>query len=378
MEPRSKLEVSADAHRRYTVEIRRGLLGELPALLDERFPGARLALLSDDGVAPLYAQPLRSALHANGRIATLHVVPAGEASKSVEQWQRLVGELQAAGLDRRGVIVNVGGGVVCDLGGMVAATYMRGIAYANVPTTLLAQHDASIGGKVAVNAPWAKNFLGAFHHPQHVWIDPETLHTLDRRQLAAGLAESVKVAMIGDLPLLETLESDARRLLAGDPAALTKVVARSAAKKIELLAGDPYERDLRRPLNLGHTFGHALETELGYEGILHGEAVAWGLIVALELARARGLCTEIDRDRIVALLARFELPPPVAPERLCAALDRLAAIRLVRGNRLHYVLPTSATSVTIDEVDGAELAAAVSAAMARTEPRPRARVAHAG
>ncbi|MBL8839992.1 MAG: 3-dehydroquinate synthase [Planctomycetes bacterium] len=378
MEPTARLEVAADQHHRYAVEIRSGLLRELPEQLALRFPGARLALISDSGVAPLYAQPLLAALHARGQLASLHVVAAGEASKSVEQWQRLVGQLHAAGLDRRGVVVNVGGGVACDLGGMVAATYMRGIAYANVPTTLLAQHDAAIGGKVAVNAPWAKNFLGAFHQPRHVWIDPETLRTLDRRQLAAGLAESIKVAMIGEPELLSLLERDARHLLARDSVRLGEVVGRSAAKKIELLAGDPFEHDLRRPLNLGHTFGHALETELEYEGLLHGEAVAWGLVVALEIACARGLCPAADRDRIVALLARCELPPPVAAERLHAALGRLAAIRLVRGNRLHYVLPTSATSVTIDEVASDELQAAVAAAIAQPLLRPRASAAHAG
>jgi 3-dehydroquinate synthase len=342
------------------IEVRRGLVRSIPEQLAAAFPRSRFVVITDENVADLHAQPLLAEMRGRGLSVELVAMKPGEPSKSFARWIELVEEIYRLGLDRRGVIVNVGGGLVCDVGGTVAATYLRGVDYVNVPTTLLAQHDAAIGGKVAVNAPWAKNFLGAFHQPKRVFVDPELLQTLDRRQMAAGVAEAIKVAILGERTLFELLEREPQRILGGrDPVLLEEVVARAARRKIELLRDDPLEADLRRPLNLGHTFGHALETELGYEGLLHGEAVAFGIAVATTIARRRGVCAEEDAERILALLDAYRLPPAVPRARLAAATKRLAPIRLVRGGRLNYVLPTAIDAVTIKEVAERELGEAL-------------------
>ena len=249
--------------------------------------------------------------------------------------------------DRRSVLVNLGGGTITDLGGYVAASYLRGVAYVNIPTTLLAQHDSGIGGKVAVNAPWAKNFIGAFHHPRAVLCDPGVLATLGDRDVRCGVAESIKVALCGAPGLFELLERQVDAVIGRDPAVLEEVVRRSAGHKIALLVPDPYEVDLRRVLNLGHTFGHALEVELAYEDLQHGEAVAYGIAVATLIAAESGECPTDDARRILDLIGRYRILAPVDPERLHAAAKRVDDVRLVRGGRLNYVLPTTVRSVEV-------------------------------
>jgi 3-dehydroquinate synthase len=240
---------------------------------------------------------------------------------------------------------------------------MRGVAYVNVPTTLLAQHDAAVGGKVAVNTAFAKNFVGAFHHPRAVFADPATLATLDERHIAAGIAEAIKVALCGNEALFCLLEEGVLAIRQWrDARVLGEVVRRATRKKIELLAPDPYEHDLRRALNLGHSFGHPLETELAYTGILHGEAVGFGLAVAVEVARARRVCPDEAAERILALLADYGLPPRVPRGRLLAACARMAEVRLVRGRALHYVLPVGVARVEIvPQVGDDEIRAALDA-----------------
>jgi len=212
-----------------------------------------------------------------------------------------------------------------------------------------------------VNTPWAKNFVGAFHHPNAVYCDPDVLRTLSSRDLSAGIAEAIKVAIIGEPTLFSLLEQEVGTICETRQAeVLGEVVLRAAAHKIEVLAPDPYEVDLRRSLNLGHTFAHPLETELEYEGILHGEAVAFGMAIATALAEARGVCTGRDADRIYRLLAAYNLPPRLPYARVMAALKHLHGIRLIRANRLNFVLPERVGRVQITpEVEDSQIAEAI-------------------
>ncbi len=340
--------VEADSSHRYPVEIAAGLLDTLPARLAGMFPAARMVVLTDAAVLERYGTPLLDGLGLQGVEAAPLLLASGERSKSAEHYLRLIEQLHALGFDRRALLVNLGGGIITDTGGFVAATYLRGVAYVNVPTTLLAQLDAAIGGKVAVNMPWAKNFVGAFAHPRAVFTDPCVLRTLPPRELCAGVAEALKVAIIGDPDLFELLNTESEVVRRGkDAALLGEVVARASEAKIAMLAPDPYERNLRRALNFGHTFGHALEVQTGYDRLLHGEAVGFGIAVATAVARRRGMCTRGTVERIFQALRTYGLPPCVPRSDLMATCGRLDAIRLVRGRRLNFVLPTEIGRVEI-------------------------------
>lgn len=345
----------------YAIEVRRGLLAEVPARLKSQFPEARMVVLTDTRVARLYGHSLLASMRSVGIECDLLSVPEGEGSKQLEVYREVVGRLHTLGFGRRSVLVCLGGGLITDVGGFVAATYLRGVQYVNVPTTLLAQHDSAVGGKVAINTPWAKNFLGAFHHPAAVYCDPEVLATLTRADLRSGVAEAIKVALTGDAALFELLESDSEGVLAHRrPDLLEQIVRRSVDGKVALLAPDPIERDLRRALNLGHTLAHPLETELAYDGLLHGHAVGYGIALATELARLRGVCPTLVAERIHRLLAAYALPPNIAPHHQIAALGRLREVRLVRGGHLHFVMPVAVDAVEIvPEVSITELRAAM-------------------
>lgn len=345
---RSLKQVNVQTEYNYPVEIATGLLADLPKVLRGRFGDARISILSDETVFPIYGNPLLEGLRGTGTTVDAIVIPPGEASKSLDCYSRIIGELRRQAFDRRALLVNIGGGLVSDLGGFVAASYMRGVQYVNVPTTLLAQHDASVGGKVAVNMPWAKNFVGAFHHPSGVYIDPECLSTLPARDLHAGVAESIKVAMCGEPELFHLLESRAGEIReATDSCLLQEIVERSVVQKIALLAPDPYEVELRRVLNLGHTFGHPLEVEMAYSDLLHGEAVAFGIAIATAIAEEEGICDAGFAERVYSLLHAYELPPRIDRQRLVAASRRLDEIRLLRANQLNFVLPESPGRVRI-------------------------------
>lgn len=353
--------VRVQASHRYDVVVGPQLLETVPARVRAMFPTARMALLTDDNVRPLHGERFLEGLLSEGLDVQLLTVPSGEQSKSLEQLQRLIGQLRELEIDRRGVLVCLGGGLVTDLGGFVASTYLRGVSYVNVPTTLIAQHDAAIGGKVAINMPWAKNFMGAFHHPRAVFVDPSLLRTLDDRNIGSGIAEAIKVAICGEPHLFQLLEQHVEAIReARSPEILAEVVGRAAEHKAALLAPDPYEVDLRRVLNLGHTFGHALETELAYRGILHGEAVAFGMALSTVIAQARALCAPDEAERILGLLHAYGLPPRVERKRLLECSAHLGALRLVRAQRLHLVIPTGTSSTTIvDDLREEELVAAV-------------------
>ena len=329
-------------------------------LLVERLDGAAVALITDDTVASLYAGELIAGLREANIEVFAHGVPAGEASKSLRRAVELWDWLAASPIARRDAVVNLGGGVVCDLGGWVASAYMRGLPYINVPTTLLAQVDGALGGKTAVNHPLAKNLLGAFHQPAAVISNVGFLATSDSRHVGAGLAEVIKKAMIASPDCWELLEASAGDLMARDPDALLALVRAASAIKSELVERDPYERDLRRPLNFGHTVGHPLETVTGYGPLLHGEAVAFGMVVETRIAVARGLLDPALLGRLIELLERCGLPTharalPVEVDG-AALVDAMEKVRLIRAGSLRFVLPRAlGETVIADTVGEAEI-----------------------
>jgi 3-dehydroquinate synthase len=325
---------------------------------------AKVALITDDTVARLYGPVVIGALKRAGVEAEVAAVPAGERHKTVEQAVELLDWLTGTQIGRRDVIVALGGGVVIDMGGWVASSYMRGVPYLTVPTTLIGQVDAAIGGKVAVNHAVAKNLIGAFHQPLGVISDVSFLKTLDRRQLRAGLAECVKKAIIASPAYWDLIERDCDAIVNADLPALEALVHGAGAIKAELIERDPYERDSRRTLGFGHALAHPLETVTSYTALLHGEAVAFGMAVEMQIAAARGLLAPELLERMLALLQRIGLPTsardlPVAIDsaRLLAATER---IRLIRGGGYRFVLPIDfGETVIADDVTPAELHAAL-------------------
>jgi 3-dehydroquinate synthase len=362
-DPRTRATRQVTGHIRfnYPIEIRAGLMERLPERLDAQFRGARVFILTDPRVRELMGQRVADSIRRSGRDVGIHEVPAHETSKSFEQFHAVIEAMHAFGFDRGAVLMNLGGGIVSDLGGYVAASYLRGVTYVNVPTTLLAQHDAAIGGKVAVNMPWGKNFVGAFHHPGAVWIDPAVLKPLDERDIVSGVAEAIKVALCGNVPLFRLLEIRNDEILRErSPAVLEQLVRLAIDTKLAILEADPHEANLRRSLNLGHTFGHPLETELGYKGLRHGEAVGFGIAIETAIARRRGVCDDDTAGRIDALLRSYRLPPRVPRGHLERACHHLGAIALVRGRALNFVLPSTIGTVEIaNDVSVAEVREAI-------------------
>jgi len=337
-------------------------LDELLALIGD----ASVAVITDRTVAELHGEALTGGLGAAGVAPELVAIPAGERHKTLPQAAELLDWLTGTQLGRRDVIVTFGGGVVVDLGGWVASCYMRGVPYVNVPTTLVGQVDAGIGGKLAVNHAVAKNLIGGFSQPRGVISDVSFLRTLDRRQLRAGLAESIKKAIIASPAYWDLIEDCAEPILARDLDALERLVHGASAIKAELIARDPYEEDSRRTLGFGHALAHPLETVTDYSELLHGEAVAFGMVVEARMAAARGLLDPGTLERIVGLLRRIglptsaaELPAAVDGDRLLAATER---IRLIRGGGYRFVLPMRlGESVIADDVEPGELRAALAA-----------------
>jgi 3-dehydroquinate synthase len=300
--------------RSYPIHIGPGLIAR-PELLAPHVPSGRAAVVTNEVVAPLYAGALERTLAAAGIRSLRVVIPDGEAEKRWETLDRVYGELLRAQADRRTVIVALGGGVVGDLAGFAAATYQRGVPFIQVPTTLLAQVDSSVGGKTAVNHALGKNMIGAFHQPLAVIADTATLDTLPDRELAAGVAEVIKYGAIGDLAFFEWLEGNVERLLRREPAALAHAIERSCQIKAGIVALDEREAGPRALLNLGHTFGHAIETLAGYGNWLHGEAVAAGMAMAARFSVRLGRLDPGDARRLEELVRRAGLPtdPPPLP-----------------------------------------------------------------
>ena len=333
--------------RSYPILIGAGLL-DRQGVLDPFLGAADAMVVTNDVVAPLYLDKLKAALA--GRRVDAVVLPDGEAHKNMTTLEKVLDRLVDRRFGRDAVLLTLGGGVVGDIGGFAAATYQRGIAFVQVPTTLLAQVDSSVGGKTGVNHPGGKNLVGAFHQPLAVLADTDTLDTLPDRELSAGLAEVVKYGLIADADFFGWLELNADRLLARDAESLQHAIRRSCEVKAEIVAEDEFERGRRALLNLGHTYGHAIERCAGYGEWLHGEAVAAGMCMAAEFSAALGRASEQDTARTKALLQRMNLPvapPSIAVDEFMAAMaiDK----KVVAGEiRLVLLKGIGAADVTAD------------------------------
>lgn len=322
----------------YRVSIGAGSRREFAARIAESAPAHHYAIVSDSQVAPLYAGALVEALARLGH-ASLHVMPAGESNKTREQWARLTDELTDAGCGRDTTVVALGGGVVGDLAGFVAATFMRGVPVVQCPTSLLAMIDASIGGKTGVDTAAGKNLVGAFHPPAAVLIDVEVLRTLPVAHRRAGLAEAIKHGIIADAAYFQELDAELPLLLAGDPAATLRAVTRSVLIKSEVVNSDSREHDRRKILNFGHTLGHALEFCSGYT-LLHGEAVAIGMVLEARLAERSGIADAGTASAIERVLEQAGLPTSrpasLAPSAILQAAQH---DKKSRAGTVEYALP---------------------------------------
>ncbi|MDO4708981.1 MAG: 3-dehydroquinate synthase [Pseudomonadota bacterium] len=324
----------------YRIDIGAGLVGD-EARLAAHWRGRHALVLSDTHIAPHHAQTLLDAL-ARARPQAdirLHTIAAGEASKTLASFSGVIDALAAQGATRDACVFALGGGVVGDLAGFAAACWMRGIDCVQLPTSLLAMVDSSVGGKTAVDIPAGKNLVGAFHLPRAVIIDTNTLHTLPQREISAGLAEVVKYGAIFDAHFLDWLEQHAEALLALDEAALKYAIAASCRYKAAVVARDPFEHGERALLNFGHTFAHAIEAEQGFGGLVHGEAVAIGMVLAARLSTRLGLAPQQHGERLARLLARLRLPTTL-PKGLDAEalLARMRLDKKASAHGLRFVL----------------------------------------
>ena len=334
--------------RSYPIHIGAGIL-DATALYAPHLRAGSAAVVTNEVVAPLYLPRVSKALEAAGARVAQIVLDDGEQAKRWASLERVVDSLLAARCGRDTLIVALGGGVIGDLAGFAAAIYQRGVAWLQVPTTLLAQVDSSVGGKTAINHVHAKNMLGAFHQPRAVISDVATLDTLPERELRAGLAEVIKHALALDLRFVEWLEKSIEALLARERSALVYAVRRCCELKAGVVAADERESGARSLLNFGHTFGHAIEALTGYGAWLHGEAIAAGMVMATELSARAGLIAAADVDRVRSLIGRAGLPitgPALSPGRL---LELMALDKKVARGRMRFVLLNSIGAASLRE-----------------------------
>lgn len=322
--------------RSYPIHIGRDLLGD-PQLVREHIHGTQVMIVTNETIAPLYLEQTRKPFE--GFQVEEVILPDGEEYKNLETWNLIFDALLSKKFDRKCTLVALGGGVIGDITGYAAASYQRGVNFIQIPTTLLAQVDSSVGGKTGVNHPLGKNMIGAFHQPQCVLADTDTLNTLDDRQLSAGIAEVIKYGLIRDVPFFEWLEQNMTQLTQRDPDALAHAIQRSCENKAEVVAADELEAGQRALLNSGHTFGHAIEAGMGYGAWLHGEAVAAGMVMACDLSMRQGWINAADVARLQKLLQQANLPvlgPPDLPaERY---LEIMAVDKKAEAGQMRFVL----------------------------------------
>jgi 3-dehydroquinate synthase len=332
-----------------------GLEDRTDARSGSRLP-ARVFVLTSPEIWKLWSKRFLSSFSIE---LVILLLDAGEQHKSLKSIERLLREMVKAGGDRSSLLIAFGGGIVGDVGGFLAATFMRGIDYFQVPSTFLAQVDSSVGGKVGVNLPEGKNLVGSFHHPLAVFADMELLATLPDRELRAGLFESVKAGIIRDRGLVRYMEENHAKILSRDPAALEKVIAASIKMKADVVSKDERESGLRMILNLGHTVGHAIESETNYKLLLHGEAVGWGLIAAFHIALRRGAITDPEFNRLMRLVYLYG-PLPALKLKAQKLVDATAKDKKHRGKLRRFVLPVGIGDAgVVDDVSEGELLEAV-------------------
>ncbi|OLU20592.1 3-dehydroquinate synthase [Pseudomonas sp. PA1(2017)] len=348
------------AERSYPIHIGAGLLSRAD-LLAPHIVGRQVAIVTNETIAPLYLQALQDTL-ADYRVTPI-VLPDGEAFKNWETLQSIFDGLLGARHDRRTTVLALGGGVIGDMAGFAAACYQRGVNFIQLPTTLLSQVDSSVGGKTGINHPLGKNMVGAFYQPQAVLIDTRSLDTLPPRELSAGLAEVIKYGLICDAPFLDWLEENMAALRSLDQAALTEAIERSCAAKARVVGADEKETGVRATLNLGHTFGHAIETQMGYGVWLHGEAVAAGTVMALEMSHRLGWIDADERDRGIRLFQAAGLPV-VPPQDMTPAqfLAHMAVDKKVLDGQLRLVLLRSLGEAVVTSDYPADILSATLAA----------------
>ncbi len=351
--------IRVDVHaglRASTIWIGDGVTDRAGTLLDAHGVGGKRFVISSPLVWRLHGERVARALGGGGGDPIL--VPDGERFKNLQSVSRIYDALVRAGADRGSAIVAVGGGVIGDTAGFAAATFLRGVTLAHIPTTLLAQVDSAVGGKVGVNLALGKNLVGAFHQPAVVLVDPQLLTTLPRREFRSGLYEVVKYGMIASPDLFERVVRDTKAIFARDKRALVPVIVESCRIKADVVSRDERESGLRRILNFGHTVGHALETVTKYRRFRHGEAIAYGMLAAADLAVTRGALADRERQALARLLAQFGPLPPVVDLPAGEVLAAVQRDKKVVDGTLHFVIATQiGATMTIDDVTGDELKA---------------------
>ncbi len=336
------------AERSYAISIDCGILRDLGKRIRDFAFSRSIAVISNPVVYDLYGAVLAHSLTREGFELTEIIVPDGEEHKTLEWAGKIYGELLKSRLDRRSAIIALGGGVIGDLAGFAASTYMRGIAVIQVPTTLLAQVDSSVGGKTGVNHPMGKNMIGTFWQPSLVWIDLDTLRTLPERELIAGMAEVIKYGVIRDRDVVDYLETNRDSIMNLDQQALRRMVKRSCEIKADVVSRDERESGLRAILNYGHTIGHAIETVTGYKRYLHGEAVAIGMFAEALLSKRLGYADEQDVQRIKAVIESYGLPVGIPADiDLRSALASIQIDKKAVQGQLPCILPETIGSVKI-------------------------------
>src|SRR6185369_16038653 len=348
-----RVEVTAGS-RLSTIWIGNGISERLPELLDAHGVGARRFIVSSPVIWQLHGARLQESL---GRVEPI-LLPDGERFKNLQSVSRVYEALIRAGADRGSAIVAVGGGVIGDTAGFAAASFLRGITLAHVPTTLLAQVDSSIGGKVGVNHALGKNLIGAFHQPSVVVIDPQLLKTLPRREFRSGLYEVVKYGMIASRPLFDRLSDNIKAVFAHDPDVLVPAIEESCRIKADVVSKDERESGLRRILNYGHTVGHALEAVTKYRRFRHGEAIGFGMLAAADLAVARGALADRERQSLAQLIAQLGPLPPIGDLAIADVLEAVRRDKKVVHGTLHFVIAIEiGATMTVDDVTEDELRA---------------------
>lgn len=336
------------AERSYNIMIGNGILEDTGSTIQKFEFSNKLALISNPTVYDLYGKTVSESLKASGHDLIEVLLPDGEEYKSLASTEKIYELLLKAKLDRKSALIALGGGVIGDITGFAASTYMRGIDFIQIPTTLLAQVDSSVGGKTGVNHPLGKNMIGAFWQPRLVWIDTATLGSLPRREFISGLGEVIKYGVIWDEDFFAYLESNRDKILSLDKEALTHIISRSCEIKSEVVSKDERESGLRAILNYGHTIGHAIETITGYTKYLHGEAVAIGMYMEARLSQQLGLIDNKAVARIKALIDSYELPSEMTDEiRINDLMEKMQIDKKTVGGKLHFVLPEKVGSVRI-------------------------------
>jgi 3-dehydroquinate synthase len=358
MEP-VRLEVATPS-RSYPVTIASGAIDGLGRALDDaRAPGRRF-VVSSPLVWRLHGNELARALNGSGTPAEPILVPDGERYKQLATVTRIYDSLVTAKADRSSTLITFGGGVIGDMAGFAAATYLRGIALVHVPTTLLAQVDSAIGGKVGVNHPLGKNMIGSFYQPHAVIVDPAVLGTLPRREFRAGLYEVIKYGMTSSAALFDRIGRERKEIFARAPEALTAIISESCRIKADVVSADEREAGPRRILNFGHTAGHAIEAVTKYRRYRHGEAVGYGMLVAAELAAARGALADNHRQALADLVTSLGPLPPITDVAVTQIVEAMQHDKKIVSGRLHFVLPTAIGATTIvDDVTEKEVKAAL-------------------